>query len=265
MQREVLLKARSSGCQRQFSTMPMSKVEQKLDSLIIAVQVLTDRVDFIDMKLDLFDKRLAAAETRLNNKYQELKTVSDGKIEDLLSRIKVLEDNKTETDKDALMKESYSKRLNILIHGVDEDQDSPWETHQQTLEKFNNFLSEALKLDPKEISLADIHRLPQRPVIRQGSKVTRPIIVKLVQAFDKSRIMRELKRLKSYNEARKKNSKQTVYVTQHLPDAFLQQKKALLPKFKSAKLNKQNTYWKAEGGEYVLYVDDVKCCACDVE
>ena len=71
--------------------MTMSKVEQKLDSLITAVQVLTDRVDSIDMKLDLFDKRLAAAETRLNNKYQELKTVSDGKIEGLLLRIKVLE------------------------------------------------------------------------------------------------------------------------------------------------------------------------------
>ena len=56
-----------------------------------------------------------------------------------------------------------SKRMNILIHGIEEDTKSVWESNVETRLKFNNFISGALKLDPSAIAIADIHRLPQRP------------------------------------------------------------------------------------------------------
>ena len=60
------------------------------------------------------------------------------------------------------------------------------ENHEETLQKFENFLTKALDIDPDNVEIADIHRLPQKPVIRQGAKVTRPIIVKLSNAMDKA-------------------------------------------------------------------------------
>ena len=62
------------------------------------------------------------------------------------------------------MKESYDKRLNILIHGVKEDSVSSWEKHQTTVTKFQDFSKNELKTnDPDEIEFVDIHRLPRHP------------------------------------------------------------------------------------------------------
>ena len=52
-----------------------------------------------------------------------------------------------------------------------------------------------------------------------------------------------------------------VYVSDHLPVEFLRQKKALMPQFKIARNNSQKTYWRAENGNYVLYIDGVKITA----
>ena len=43
------------------------------------------------------------------------------------------------------MQESYSERLNIFIHGIEEDEDSVWESHQKIPEKFDEFLKNALE------------------------------------------------------------------------------------------------------------------------
>ena len=47
-------------------------------------------------------------------------------------------------------------------HGIEEEE-SVWLSHQNTLEKFDDFLKNALMMDPDEIEEADIHRLPQTP------------------------------------------------------------------------------------------------------
>ena len=61
--------------------------------------------------------------------------------------------------------------------------------HNLTLSRnSSNFISEALKLDPNKITVADIHRLPQRPKIINGQKVIRPSIVELVHSKHKSLI-----------------------------------------------------------------------------
>ena len=43
------------------------------------------------------------------------------------------------------MKESYDKRLNILFHGI-QDNNNVWEKREKTIEKFQNFLKNGLKL-----------------------------------------------------------------------------------------------------------------------
>jgi len=64
------------------------------------------------------------------------------------------------------MKERYSKRMNILIHGVEEETDSSWKAHDQTRAKFENFHFEEVKIDLAQVDIADVHRLPTKPCVQ---------------------------------------------------------------------------------------------------
>ena len=93
--------------------------------------------------------------------------------------------------------------------------------------------------DLSAIMLADYHRLPQHPVLKNGIKVNRPIIIKLTNSNDKLLIFGSLKNLKQFNNARKLNQQNSVYITEHLPKQFQLERKALLPAFKVAKALKK--------------------------
>ena len=78
------------------------------------------------------------------------------------------------------MKESYDRRLNALIHGLEESVESPWETPEETFTKIHIFLKDGLQIsDPPSLAVVYYHRLPQRPLFRNETKVTRPIILKV--------------------------------------------------------------------------------------
>ena len=97
-------------------------------------------------------------------------------------KIKKFESMTESYEKPAVMQESYDKRLNILIHGIKEDNDSPWEKHDTTVTKFQEFLEKGLKIDdPEDIEFVDIHRLPQHPMRKNGRPFSRPIIVMLLR------------------------------------------------------------------------------------
>ena len=73
------------------------------------------------------------------------------------------------------MRELYSKRLNLFtrIHGVNESSNgnnSVWETREVTKTLLYQFISDGLKLDSAPLSFADFHRLPQKPVIKNGKR-----------------------------------------------------------------------------------------------
>ena len=73
--------------------------------------------------------------------------------------------------------------------------------------------------------------------------------------------MTSLKNLKQYNVERKSRiypECNSVYVTEHLPRALMQQKKMLLPAFKNAEELDKKVSWKIEQSSYCLYIDDVK-------
>ena len=61
------------------------------------------------------------------------------------------------------MRDSYSKRLNILFHGVEETEGSN-ETKEQTKTAFENLLKDAFELESDAVEIVDIHRLPQHPI-----------------------------------------------------------------------------------------------------
>ena len=135
-----------------------------------------------------------------------------------------------------------------MIHGVQENNDSPWETKDKTIDIFNHFLLEALKLDPTLISVIDVHRLPQQPIFRNEAKVTRPIIVKFQNATDKAKVTKSLKNLKIYNQQLKSSSSNIsyVYVSDHLPKPFEAQRKKLMPQFKMARKQNKKVYWQID-------------------
>ena len=115
-----------------------------------------------------------------------------------------------------IIQESYDKRLNLLIHGLEES--DAWETLEKTNKLIHNFIKAGLLIDdPLTISLVDYHRLPQQPTFRNNHKVHRPIIIKLTNSTDKKLIYTKLKSLIKYNEIRKSFDKKPHYITEHLP------------------------------------------------
>ena len=83
-----------------------------------------------------------------------------------------------------MAQEYYSKRMNVLIHGIEEQ---PRENKEQTKKIVCNFLTEVLYC--KDIKLIDCHRmgLTSTKIDSRRSNV-RPIICKVSTIEKKSRI-----------------------------------------------------------------------------
>ena len=130
----------------------------------------------------------------------------------------------------------------------------------ETKSIFEEFLKAGLDLDASAVSLVDIHRLPQRSVTKNGKRVDRPIVIKVATVMDKARITGSLRKLKMFNEGRKKDDPNTsyVFVTDHLPKRFELQKKKLITQFNEVRKNRQKTAWKIINGDYCLFINDSK-------
>ena len=101
-------------------------------------------------------------------------------------------------EKEALLRESYRKRLNLVIHGKKEKNGLNKETKSRTREIFDNFVVEGLQLNPAKNTLVDIYCFPQHQITKNGKRVTLPIIIKLANALDKYYIMKHVKHLKNH-------------------------------------------------------------------
>ena len=114
----------------------------------------------IKIKFDEIDQHLAKqAETNKVKLIQE----------------KILKIEKTSKEKDQLevMKESYEKRLNVLIYHISDTSDGAWESPLLTIDAIHKFMKDGLFISkPTTVSLADHCRLPQKPLFKNGVKVT---------------------------------------------------------------------------------------------
>ena len=63
---------------------------------------------------------------------------------------------------------------------------------------------------------------------------------------DKQQIFQHVKNLKAYNAERQLKKKESlyIYINEHLPKKFQEQRKLLLPAYKDAKKNKKKVMWK---------------------
>ena len=238
----------------------LEEIIKRLDKIDCNMKNIDGRISNIDKKLDNVSFRLDSLESEFETKCEEIDKLKISKaeaasIEELKERIVFLETFKLNYENAKVMQESYDKRLNILVHGFKEDSDNAWEKRDRTIEKFEQFLQNGLKIaDPNDVEYVDI----QHPVKRNGKTVLRPIIVKLLTMSDKNEIFENAKNLKDYNNQLKEDNSNnpTVYITEHLPHKFQQQWKLLLPQFKEAKKKNQKAIWKALNGNYALFIDD---------
>ena len=97
---------------------------------------------------------------------------------------------------------------------------------------------------------------------KNGRPITRlkTYIKKMLAMNDKNLISKSLKNLKSYNIARKveDNTTPDIYVKEHLPKKFQDQRKRLLPIFNEARKNKQKNIWKTTESNHTLFVEGKK-------
>ena len=238
-------------------------LEKKLDEIIKRLNKIEEKISNIESIIDVVSERLNLLGVKFENRSKEDDTILDTKadidlIKQLNQKIISFEEFQLNYEKAVLMKESYDKRLNILIHGILEDNNNVWEKREKTIKKFQDFLKNGLKINLTEIKLSDIHRIPQQPITKNGRPVHRPIIVKLLTIHDKNLIFKSAKNLSQYNAMRKESGSTNlnIYITDHLPAKFQEQRKLLIRHYKEAKKNKKKTIWKALDGNYTLFIDN---------
>ena len=209
----------------------------------------TENAKFIDLKhqFEILQQEKAADRKLINSQQSEITRLT-GQVEGYLQLVK----------REQLSREAYSKRFNLLVHGIDEEENNAWETRSTTETKLKKFLIEGLNIENvDDLQILDLHRLPQHPLYRNNTKVNRPIIFKLASNYDKQLVMNSLKHLKVYNEAKLNDNPDAtkIYVSEHLPKPLYLQKKQLLPFYKKARFENKRASWCIQNGEFCLYVD----------
>ena len=187
----------------------------------------------------------------IGNRTSNLDSSATARLNDLKKKIKMNQDLSMtirKLEKDEVIRESYSTRLSILVHGSKKQGND--KTKEQAKALFDNFLGEALEIILDSIKIVHLHRLPQHTIRKAGKAITRPIIVKLLTSFDKDKIFKNINRLKQYNDERKSR----IFIMDHLPKLFYYQKKQPMPEYKAAKEDDHLAKWTAYNGDYCLHV-----------
>jgi len=120
----------------------LTAIKQQLAEIFETVNKVTDNFKTITIKLDQFSQNLIFIEKSMKAKFEDY----DKKLEEYCKKIEskaaidfctFLVDRLSHVEsrldimaqkslKVSLIKESYSKRMNILIHGLPENLENPW-------------------------------------------------------------------------------------------------------------------------------------------
>ena len=158
------------------------------------LEKINDRVTNFDTKFENHETKLEELTRSVDVKVYQDKLDEHKKLLAKLQEYVMIQRNET------IAQEANNKIMNILIHGIEEQKASVWETRDKTLALFHQFLRDGLKLDnPLAIQPLDLHRHPQHPVFR-NEKINRPIIAKLRSPVEKHGIFEALRNLRSYNK-----------------------------------------------------------------
>ena len=209
--------------------MTLNEINTKLDKIVTKMDNIVDRQSNVEVSVatlksslsliqDKFEDRCKKIEKNIDDKVtnvdlsevigrvndlEQCSSHRDCKLENLTQKLNdcmhSINTKEQKIESNRIIQELYNKRLNLLIHGLKENEMNEFESRNETYALFTKFLQEALGLGPDSIQLADIHRLPQHTIFKNGKRTTRPIIIKLSSVFNKNIILKSLKKLKSYN------------------------------------------------------------------
>ena len=141
-------------------------MEQKLNKVLQGIENLTIRLDKLDAKIDSFSLRLTKLEKNFDEQSHTLTKNLETKADraDLIAldkRIEKIVTQQNAQEVKEVMQESYDKRLNVLLHGIEEKGDSVWETRDVTLQKIHDFMKEGLQI----VDLTSITLTPLQTII----------------------------------------------------------------------------------------------------
>ena len=153
----------------------MSGIENKINTILATINKMSTRIERIENKIDNFESRLNQIESTLNKRIEKLDNkvkhipTQDNLIK-LENRVKQIKQTLKINKKEELLCELYSKRLNILIHGLDESKEA-WETTAQTKTVLTKFFTEGLEIDLNLLTLIDCHRLRSDLSLKRDKKL----------------------------------------------------------------------------------------------
>ena len=112
-------------------------LEIKIDLVLQKLSSIEKRMDSFVQKITDFSLRLEELEAKCDYRNDEVENLLSAKVDltsfqQLKDKLTALENFKSNYKKAQIMQESYDKRLNILIHGIKENSDSPWKKHEES-------------------------------------------------------------------------------------------------------------------------------------
>ena len=231
----------------------LEDVSNKLANIEGKINNIESKISDIEAKLDSNIKRLDENISKLAASTSERFERTDQQILNINERFKTLEMNYT---KDRILADLYNKRNNLIIHGLPESTINEDKDRNESLVQVQKFLTEHLKID-KQIFIFDAHRMKSNNTIKKSARWSaRPLIFRLSNIFDKDLIFKNLANLKPTNPS----TRQSIYITPHLPASMVKQRTALLPKFKEAKRDRSATRWQIDysSATYCLFINGNK-------
>jgi len=131
------------------------------------------------------------------------------------------------------MRYCYIKRMNLLLHGIDE---ASWETRKQVETYVQHFLSNTIKLD----NISDFHTIHR---IGPKGRKQRPIMMNFKSLEERNRVWKVKHYIQSTprvtqeheNDVNQSRQNTKVFLTQDYPTEVRARRRRLVPIFKRAK------------------------------
>ena len=165
----------------------MEKVTTKIDNLSATTQDLLDFKIATESKVEALEDTLKAISVAIDVNTEEHVSLN-GRIKSLEKKVAHLEKENKRLDSELDTNQMYSRRNNLIIHGIAETRD------ENTDALVINFLKSELNLSLTERDLDRSHRLGNRD---ESKKRPRPIIIKFLRHNDKQLIYSKKKLLKN--------------------------------------------------------------------
>ena len=195
-------------------------LEEKLNDVLKAINKLSGKITSLENKFSIFESRINNIDDKYSEKCSELKAEISAlnlnvthiecistKIEtDFNAKFEKLDEKKlveaekydalkqrvAKLERDSIMRESYDKRLNVLIHGLKETER---ESKQQSKIIFEAFLKEALNLEHDSIKICTVYISARSR--KQIKRSFDQFIIKLLSTYDKDKLYENISKLKA--------------------------------------------------------------------